>query len=200
MEILEQGFEKIKKGKGFGSIEKYRWYNNYMLKEISLPDVYNPFYDKIPIFVNGLCVTQHNKPRKEGMDPYSNTHRFSTLLIQSLEQLFPPDFLERFLFVYVQPVPFVQKITKHKGKLCLEDIIRHPIEHHVNKNLAEKKKQGFGTLIKSDDSSYKIANAHYDPKLFNFNMFKIANAQNPDSKTREAMKSGRSFNKFLEIK
>lgn len=175
IDLLEEAYQAAEDPRKTKRMQKYQLFVDAYLNA-------NPFSGAVPIFVNGLSLTTSGR-RKKGLDPYSNSHRFSTHFLEDLEAWresadIPLQFLRQFRFVYVQPVPFTQGIVEgEEGRLGLEDVLRETVEQVINPQLSGI---GFGDLVKFDDLTPKRGNASYDPALLDAEVFKRQLASTPE--------------------
>jgi len=157
IDLLRSAYKETHNPRKISGMQKYRLHEALVLEEITKQGEENPFYNKIPVFVNGLCAGS-------GVDPYSNSHAFSTRLIDVLEQTrFPLEFLDLFRFIYVQPVTYIQKpVLSPKKGFGLEDILKQRIREEIEPQL---RGIGFGTLEKYEDVTRKKGNSVFSPSL-----------------------------------
>ncbi|MFT4304208.1 MAG: hypothetical protein ACMXYG_06600 [Candidatus Woesearchaeota archaeon] len=181
-------------------LNKYHSYIDILLQELGKDGRENPFHEKIPIFINGLCITDEGLMQKEGIDPYGNNHIFSNLLLDLLPNFFPNEFLDMLRFVYVQPIPYTQRTVirriEHEKdddnregdiQFGLEDILRERILKKIN----QEGRIGFGTLEKYDYTTPKIGNSFYHSDMFDARQLHSRIANNPDNYADEAMHNGK---------
>ncbi len=159
--VLEQAFadadDPVKAGspeKHKGKMEKFRQYSKFLIEELD-----GLFRGKIPVFVNGLSISDYDCAAKSGIDPYSQSHLFSTRFIEHAA-CFPFEVLDAFRLVYVQPVPYIQQPVVDDGVLGLEDVLRG----RVLKDL-DVSGQGFGTLVKFPDDVSWLGNSEFNAGL-----------------------------------
>ncbi len=198
--ILQTAFQNAEDSRKVGMMKKYRLYEEARLEEISSPErLERAFSGRIPLFINGLCVTDYSRGIKYGVDPYSNSHLFSTLFLESAGEIFPREFLDLFRLIYIQPVIYTQQlITGEIKELGLEDTLRHRVETEINPALSGI---GFGELYKSKDPSPKKGNSRYHPALFSLKPFKKILETAPELLREAATYDGKlDFDHFLESK
>ncbi|MBI4453637.1 hypothetical protein HY636_03250 [Candidatus Woesearchaeota archaeon] len=226
-DVLTAAFVEANDQKKVGRLKKYRMHGEILLDELKKHDRTNnnnPFHKKIPILVNGLCVTDYRSGRKSGIDPYSNSHLFSTLFIEAVNGRFPFEFLDMFRLVYVQPVPYIQtpavkeefsEISTHYSSrqdspnefyldnelIGLEEMLRGRIEAEVNPEIHAKNGIGFGALIKFGDIIPKRGNSVYDPALLSLKQIEQVLKASPDLVSEDATFNGViDLKKYLELK
>ena len=225
-DVLTAAFVEANDPKKVGRLNKYKMHGEVLLDELKKhgeKNNNNHFHQKIPILVNGLCVTDYRSGRKSGVDPYSNSHLFSTLFIEAVSQLFPFEFLDMFRLVYVQPVPYIQKLTlkeNHNVKddhsndgtqdseqdtepkiIGLEDILRDRIEIEINQRMLLNNTIGFGTLVKFDDVMPKRGNSVYDPALLSLKSVEQVLKASPNLLSEDAAFNGViDLDRYLELK
>src|SRR3989344_8422297 len=190
--LCKSTFENAEDHKKVGRMKKYR-----LREEILLPECINgeELKNKIPIFVNGLSAVNYTGQPKMGLDPFSNSHLFSTLLLE-LCSSYQEEFLKELAFIYVQPVTWIQKFVKDNGNVGLEDLIRVRVENEVNPQINGI---GFGTMTKFDDLSPKIGNSKYDPGIYSVEYLRKALFLNPHNYDDAAIfDSGINYNKLIE--
>ncbi|MBS3149466.1 hypothetical protein J4455_02110 [Candidatus Woesearchaeota archaeon] len=173
--ILDNAFGESANPRKTGRMKKYLMHEDLLVRELSIDE--NLFRDKLPILINGLTATSLINGRKEGIDPFSNLHLFSTLFIEQINERFPIEFLDQFLLFYVQPVTYIQRILQQGGNFGLEHILRERIEREID---AEIDGIGFGTLAKFEDTSPKQGNSRFDPNMFSFERFRSALQSSPE--------------------
>src|SRR3989344_3503204 len=93
--ILDNAFGESANPRKTGRMKKYLMHEDLLVRELSIDE--NLFRDKLPILINGLTATSLINGRKEGIDPFSNLHLFSTLFIEQINERFPIEFLDQFL-------------------------------------------------------------------------------------------------------
>ncbi|MCB9358299.1 hypothetical protein H6503_00050 [Candidatus Woesearchaeota archaeon] len=169
-------------------MRKYKMQNEFLMQELSKTGEENPMHGKIPVFVSGLCITDEMLMQKEGIDPYSNKHLFSNLLLDFLPSLFPQKFLEIFRFIYIQPTPYVQvPILDQVNGFGIEEMLRSRIEREINPLM----NIGFGDLVKFDYISPKKGNSYFRASMFENKGMEIEIAKNHDNYAPEATRDGR---------
>lgn len=198
--ILDAAFQEATDPRKAGAVKKYRLYEEKRLEEVSASEkLRNYFVGRIPIFVNGLCVTDYSRGIKKGIDPYSNNHLFSTIFLESVNESFPFEFLDLFRLVYVQPMIYTQQWKmEDSGEVGLEDMLRYHVEAEINPTIQGI---GFGPLFKSDDPSPKKGNSIYDPVMFSIKPLKKMLETAPELLQEAATYDGKlDFGRFLESK
>lgn len=222
-DVLTAAFTEANEPKKVGRLKKYKMHGEILLEELKRTDN-NPFKNKIPILVNGLCVTDYRSGRKSGIDPYSNSHLFSTLFIEAVSGMFPFEFLDMFRLVYVQPVPYIQKpavkeeiinasipypdrqdshteFELDNEFIGLEEILKYRIETDINPQINAKGGIGFGALIKFDDITPKRGNSVYDPALLSLKSVRQVLISTPELVNENATFNGIiDLERYLELK
>ena len=136
--LLEDLITKANDEKLSGRFKKYEFFETLLDEKFHTK---NLFKDKIPILVNGLSID--HKGIRDGLDPYSNNFAFSNNLL-ALQQGFEREFLEKLLFIYLQPITYTQQFKEINDELVLEDLLFEECEKY-NDPLSGI---GFGTLRK----------------------------------------------------
>jgi hypothetical protein len=130
-DVINENFELSKSSKA----KRYKEYQDHSNKLLN----YNFEQEFIPIFVNGLSVSQTNN-KLQGRDPFSNENFFTTQLLELLE--YPLEFLNNYRFVFINPVTYTLEFFSDG----LRDVI--------------------SGLEKKDNTSLKIGHSYYNPLLF----------------------------------
>ena len=144
--IIKANNEKIS-----GRFRKYEFFETEFSNKVKEKEY---FKNKIPILVNGLSIDE--KGIRDGIDPYSNSFVFSNNLLE-LQQGFDEEFLNKLLFMYIQPTTYSQQFKKQGDKFILEDLLFEECDRY-NK---EHEGVGLGTLNKVDSINPKIGNSRY---------------------------------------
>ena len=195
-DVINSAYNDVEDQKKIGRFKKF-----VMHEEMVAEDLHNdnfPLKDKIPIFVNGICITDETYLIKQGIDPYSHVHVFSNKLMEWMNnegKEYPLEFLQKFSLVYVQPLLYFQEPHEFSGVRGFVDNYKDAIEKRINQVIPGI---GFGTLEKFILNE-SIGNSIYDQSLFNLDSVKSSLETTPELFSEEIEKTG-GLKKFLERK
>ncbi|MBW2985596.1 hypothetical protein KY313_02990 [Candidatus Woesearchaeota archaeon] len=188
-ELLEEIIDNANNEKKSGRFNKYELFETEFFHKIQDKGYLK---NKIPILVNGLSIDE--KGIRDGIDPYSNSFIFSNHLLE-LKQGFDEEFLNRLLFMYIQPTTYTQLFKKTENGFALEDLLFEEC-NRLNEDI---KGIGFGTLQKTDSISPKIGNSRYKEILFDIRPVKRSITKSPSTWVDDVYEKGKfgSVKEFL---
>ncbi|HLP79654.1 MAG TPA: hypothetical protein VK158_03405, partial [Acidobacteriota bacterium] len=153
-DIVHTAFMDADNTKKSGRMSQYQLHEQAILEYIK-----NTTDLTIPIFTEGTTVTGFGRAEKEGIDPYSNSHLFTTLLIAHAYYHHDISFLKKLQFWSVQPVTYVSEFFEEHSVPGIREIV------------APQLPDWRGTLYKNDDIAPKIGNSRFNPTLLDHTSF-----------------------------